>query len=81
MTEVERALDEEESSWKSFEEFNTEFEKFSSQYWIVFRKKCFELEDFIQAWEQRFSQELTLSRFVPTILQDLHKYKVRLQLD
>ncbi|KAH1021193.1 hypothetical protein HUJ04_010735 [Dendroctonus ponderosae] len=65
----------EELSWKAFEQFNTEFEKFSSQYWIVFRKKCYELEDFIQTWEQRFNQENTLSRFVPTILLDLQKYK------
>ncbi|XP_050308266.1 cytoplasmic dynein 2 heavy chain 1-like [Anthonomus grandis grandis] len=72
--EVEKALKEEEESWKLFEEFNTDFEKYGSQYWIVFRKKHYELEDFINSWEDKFTIK-PKPDYAPVILQELQNYK------
>ncbi|XP_066245842.1 cytoplasmic dynein 2 heavy chain 1 [Euwallacea similis] len=73
--EVENALKEEEASWSIFAEFNSAFQNFSSQYWIVFRKKYYELEDFIKFWEDKLSKHMNDIRFVPVVLRDLQMYK------
>ncbi|CAG9772440.1 unnamed protein product [Ceutorhynchus assimilis] len=75
ISEVENSLKEDETSWAIFEEFNLEFQKFCRQYWIVFRKKYYEIEDFIKSWEEKFSVEKSLPKFMPVVLQDLQKYK------
>lgn len=55
--------------------FCVDFQKFCSQYWIVFRKKYYEIEDFIKSWEDKLSNVADPPSFVPVVIKDLQKYK------
>ncbi|XP_060532310.1 cytoplasmic dynein 2 heavy chain 1 isoform X2 [Cylas formicarius] len=74
ITEIENAIRKEESSWVSFEEFYSEFNKLSSEYWIVLRKKIHLLDDFLQTWETKLIERES-SNFVAPLLEEIHKYK------
>lgn len=53
---------------------NTDLEKLSKEEWIVFRKRSYKLEEFVQEWQKRLesSQSTALST---RLLQELHKYE------
>ncbi|XP_076274081.1 dynein cytoplasmic heavy chain beethoven isoform X2 [Rhynchophorus ferrugineus] len=75
LSEVEQSLVKEEESWRLFEEFYSEFQSLGNEYWLVYRKKLFQFEDFIKDWQERLVPEADLP-YVSTVLQELQRYKV-----
>ncbi|XP_030763708.1 cytoplasmic dynein 2 heavy chain 1 [Sitophilus oryzae] len=79
ITEVEKNITEEETSWKLFEDFYAEFEDICKEYWIVYRKKLVNFENFIKEWQEKLVPEAVLN-YIPPILQELQKYKTIISL-
>lgn len=72
---IKNDLEKEEKLWSIFEEFHNEFQKLCSEEWIVFRKRCYKFEDFLNNWRERLERTEN-SALVTRILQELHKYEV-----
>ncbi|KAK5644080.1 hypothetical protein RI129_007925 [Pyrocoelia pectoralis] len=72
--EIEEDVKREEEQWLLFEEFYSEIEKFSSEEWIVFRKKSYRLDEFLGNWQNKLELSDN-SPVVTVILQEINKYQ------
>ncbi|CAH0554579.1 unnamed protein product [Brassicogethes aeneus] len=57
-----------------FEEFYQAFGSLSNEYWIVFRKKIYLLEDFLNIWENKLKGEDN-NELHKLLLKEIQKYK------
>lgn len=72
--QVQHDLSQEEDIWHLFEEFKTDLENLTKVEWIVFRKRSFKLEEFVQNWQKRL-EEAPSTALSTRLLQELQKYE------
>ena len=68
-------LQEQEESWKLFDEFSKELNEFGKEDWLTYRKKgFFAFQDFFVAWTDKFKQKKKdiVVRFLTT---EIESYK------
>lgn len=57
----------------------TELEKLNNEEWIVFRKKTYKLDEFVQDWQAKL-QKMENSPLVTRMLQEILKYQTVLPI-
>ncbi|XP_015834463.1 cytoplasmic dynein 2 heavy chain 1 [Tribolium castaneum] len=75
MEEIETDLRKEEDSWTLFEEFYNELETMTSEDWIVFRKKLYRFEDFLNNWQTKLKNTNNGNALQIKILHEIQKFE------
>lgn len=75
--DIEKDLEKQQEMWTCFEEFYEGIEKLSNEEWIVFRKKSYRLEEFLQDWQIKL-KKIESTPLVTRLLQEIHKYQARI---